>query len=277
MSVIDVFKANQEEALNKDGHQKWHKLVLNDLGSKHSEAVIQQCETWSECPDPDQPAFRGVRGEGDREVNRIRAARRAKRSIRFACKTAEFDRMITLTTKDNYNRQEMQRMVGQFIKLVREATAGKINYIVVPERHDSDKTSSTKKGSHHVHIAVCGRQDYKLLISIWHYRICKGRGFVHVSNPINKHTGKAYSPAQMASYLYKYVSKSISGVEFNKKSYWISQNIEPPTRTVKLFRTYLEALAAAIDHFQAKGLPFGFEPHQSWQDDTLGVHWLAAG
>lgn len=191
MSVIDVFKTNQEEALNKDGHQKWHRLVLNDLGAKHSEAVIQQYETWSECPDPGQPAFRGLRGEGDREVNRIRAARRAKRSIRFACKTAEFDRMITLTTKDNYNRQEMQRMVGQFIKLVREATAGKINYIVVPERHDSDKTSPTKKDSHHVHIAVCGRQDYKLLVSIWHYRICKGRGFVHVSNPINKHTDKA--------------------------------------------------------------------------------------
>ena len=96
MSVIDVFKANQEEALNKDGHQKWHRLVLNDLGTKHSEAVIQQYETWSECPDPGQPAFRGIRGEGDREANRIRAARRAKRSIRFACKTAEFDRMITL-------------------------------------------------------------------------------------------------------------------------------------------------------------------------------------
>ncbi len=277
MRGLDIFQDNLDEALHKDGHQNWYRLVLNDLGPNHSEAVIHPYESWSEPSDIPEKPFHGIRGEGDQEANRLRSARRAKRAIRFACKTAEFDRMITLTTKDNFTREEIQRLVERFIKLVRVATNGKIDYIIVPEKHDSEETSESKRGSHHVHIAVVGRQDYKLLVSIWHYRICKGRGFVHVSNPFNKRTGKAYSPAQMASYLYKYVSKNISGADFNKKSYWISQNIAPPVRVVRLFHTYLDALCAAIEHFKERGLPFGFEKHRSWKDDALDVHWLAAG
>jgi hypothetical protein len=99
-----------------------------------------------------------------------------------------------------------------FIKLLRESAGQKINYNVVPEQHDSDKTSESKRGSCHVHIAICGRQDYKLLVSIWHHRLCDGRGFVRVTNPFNKKTCKAYTPGQMASYFYKYVSKNLSGV-----------------------------------------------------------------
>jgi hypothetical protein len=277
MRIIDCIKDNQDEALNKNGHQNWYRLITNDLGAKHSEAVIQPYETWSEPSEFPEPTFNGVRGEGDADASRIRSARRAKRAIRFACKTAEFDRMVTLTTKDNFTRPEMRRLVVKFIKLLRDASDDKINYIVVPEKHDSEKTSEGKRGSHHVHIAVCGRQDYKLLVSIWHHRICKGRGFVHVSNPFNKHTGKAYSAAQMANYLYKYVSKNISGVDFNKKSYWVSQNIAAPVRLVRLFRTYQEALVAAVEHFKERGLSFSFEGHRSWRDETLDVHWLAAG
>lgn len=277
MPAPDCFLDNQEEALYRDGHQNWYKLILNDLGDNHSEAVILPYESWSEPSNEPEPVYNGVRGEGDHEANRERAARRAKRSIRFACKTAEFDRMVTLTTKDNYSRKDMQRLVERFIKLLRQAAGGKIDYIVVPEKHDSEKTSDEKRGSHHVHIAVRGRQDYKLLVSIWHYRICNGRGFVHVSNPFNKRTRKAYSPAQMASYLYKYVSKNFSDAEFNKKSYWISQNIAPPVRVVQLFHTYQEALCAAVEHFKERGLSFGFGGHRSWRDHALDVHWLAAG
>ena len=277
MRALDIFQDNQEEALHKDGHQKWHRLILNDLGNNHSEAIIHTHETWSQPSDIPEPVFNGVRGEGDFEASRARAARRAKRSIRHACKTADFDRMVTLTTKDNFTREQIQRKAERFIKLLRLATGGKMDYIIVPEKHDSEKTSEDKRGSYHVHIAIRGRQDYKLIVSIWHYRICNGRGFVHVSNPFNKRTGKHYSPAQMANYLYKYVSKNISDVEFNKKSYWISQNIAPPVRTVLLFRTYLDALCAAVEHFKKRGLPFGFEKHRSWKDESLGVHWLAAG
>lgn len=145
--MSDIFQDNLEEALDKDGHQNWYKLILNDLGSNHSEAVVLPYETWSE-PSDEPPVNSGIRGEGDLEANRERAARRAKKAIRFACKTAEFDRMVTLTTKDNYSRKDMQRLVERFIKLLRQASNGKIDYIVVPEKHDSEKTSEGKRGSH---------------------------------------------------------------------------------------------------------------------------------
>ena len=51
------------------------------------------------------------------------------------------------------------------------------------------------------------------------------------------------SPGSIASYISKYISKSISDVATNRKSYWISHNIAAPIRTVKLFRTLGEALS----------------------------------
>jgi hypothetical protein len=69
-------------------------------------------------------------------------------------------------------------------------------------------------GSLHAYVAVRGRQDYKLLQSVWNYRVCSGRGYVRVSNG----TGKMNS-GSIASYLSKCISKSISDVAANKKSY----------------------------------------------------------
>lgn len=284
MLVSDCLRANRDEIFQKDGCQHWFKLILNDLGRNHSEAVVLPYRTWPEpCLDP-KPEWSDQIEEDVGEYkdyvaieNKARVARRAKRAIRFACKTAEFDRMITLTTKDNFTRDEMEIKASKFIRLLRQASGEVVQYVIVPEIHDSEKTSASKRGSHHLHIAVCGRQNYKLLVKIWHYRICGGRGFVFVTNPFNKHTGKVYSPAQMANYLSKYVSKNISGGGFGKKSYWISQNIAPPVRTVLLFRTYDEALRAAIEHFQALGLSFGTEKHRYWRDEAMNVLWLAAG
>ena len=98
--IVDSFLDNQEEALNKNGHQNWHRLVLHDFNDgKQFEAVIHKHETWSEPSEFPEPAFRGVRGEGDIEKNRERAARRAKKKVRHACKSAQFDRMLTLTIR----------------------------------------------------------------------------------------------------------------------------------------------------------------------------------
>ncbi len=101
MRTIDSILDNQEEALHKNGHQEWHRLVLYDFNDgKQFEALIHKYETWSEPSEFPDPALRGVRGEGDIEKNRLRATRRAKKKIRHVCKSAQFDRMLTLTTRD---------------------------------------------------------------------------------------------------------------------------------------------------------------------------------
>jgi len=119
---------------------------------------------------------------------------------------------------------------------------------------------------------VQGRQDYKLLQSVWNYRICGGRGYVRVRNGSRK-----MNSASIASYLSKYISKSISDVAANKKSYWISHNIAAPVHTVKLFRTVAEALFWLTEFYDSRGVSWGFGRGRCWQDASLGVIWLAAG
>ena len=269
-----IFLENQEEALNKNGHQNWQRLVLLDFNNgEQFEAVIHKSESWSEPSEYPEPPFRGVRGEGDTEKNRERAARRAKKKIRLACKSAKFDRMLTLTMRHAiFDRDLFQKMLERFIRLVRKATGDVMPYVLTVEKHDSEKTSEAKRGSLHAHVAVRGRQDYKLLQSIWNYRVCAGQGFVKVSNGTKK-----MNSGRIASYISKYIGKSSSDVAFNKKSYWISHNIAAPVRTVKLFRTLSEALEWLIDFYNTKGVSWSFDGWHMWQDPAMGVYWIPAG
>lgn len=272
-SSSSIFLANQYEALNKDGHQNWHRLVLHEFNnSKQFEAVIHKYETWSELSEFSEPEFRGVRGQGDIEANRERAARRAKKKIRHACKSALFDRMLTLTTRDAiFDRTQFQRMIEKFIRLVRKATGDAVPYVLTLEKHDSEKTSDEKRGSLHAHIATRGRQNYKLLQTIWNFRVCGGRGYVRVSNG-----SKSMKPSRIAGYISKYISKTFSEVEANKKSYWISHNIAAPERTVKLFKSLSEAFQWLADYWGTSGNQISFDSRHCWQDSSLGVFWFTS-
>lgn len=214
-----------------------------------------------------------MRGQGDFEKNRERATRRAKKKIRHACKSAQFDRMLTLTTRQAiFDRDVFQKMIERFIHLVRKASGDAMPYVLAVEKHDSEKTSEAKRGSLHAHVGVRGRQDYKLLQTIWNFRVCGGQGFVRVSNGTKK-----MNPSRIAGYISKYIGKSFSDVAFNKKSYWISHNIAAPTRSVKLFRGLSEALGWLIDFFESNGVSWGFDKWRCWQDPSMGVIWLSAG
>lgn len=267
-----IFLQNQFEALNKDGHQNWFRLVLHDFNDgKQFEGVIHKYETWSQLSDIPEPEFRWVRGQGDKEKNRERAARRAKKRIRHACKSARFDRMLTLTTRTAiYDREEFQRMIQKFIRLVRKSSGDALPYVLTLEKHDGAKTSEAKRGSLHAHVAVRGRQEYKLLQSVWNFRVCGGQGYVRVSNG-----SKKMSSGGIASYISKYISKTLSDVEENKKSYWISHNIAAPERTVQLFRTFEEALVWLMEFYESKKVRWNFGRGCCWQDVSLGVIWLA--
>lgn len=269
-----IFLQNQQESLNKDGHQNWHRLVLHDFNNgKQFEGVIHRYETWSQPSDIPEPEFRGIRGQGDIEKNRERAARRAKKKIRHACKSAGFDRMLTLTTRNAiFDRTTFQRMIEKFIRLVRKSSGDALPYVLTVEKHDGKNTSESKRGSLHAHVAVRGRQDYKLLLTVWNFRVCGGQGYVRVSNGTKK-----MRSGNIASYISKYISKTISEVETNKKSYWISHNIAAPECTVRLFKTFSEALAWLTDFYDSKGVTWGFGRGHSWQDASLGVLWLPAG
>jgi hypothetical protein len=163
-------------------------------------------------------------------------------------------------------------MIRQFIEAINLATGNNVKYVLTLERHDGEKTSDAKRGSLHAHLAVSGRQDYKLLGSVWNHRICKGQGFVHVNNGTKKMNTRA-----IAGYISKYIGKELEEVDFNKKSYWISQNIEAPEKTCKLFKTMAEAVAWLTEFYDAQGAAWGTERWRCWMDSKLGVFWLPAG
>lgn len=273
-SILEQLTA---ECLHPNGHKNWFRVQMVDLGERHSEAVIKPYETWSEPSEyPDEP-YNGVRGQGDAEATLERSSRRRKKAIRYACKTAEFDRMATFSHKDFKTRDEMLSLFRAFVKRLQVREHRKISYLVVPELHDSEKTSEAKRGSAHLHVAMRGRQDYKALVGIWHYGVCAGRGYVRVTNNYNKRTGAVFTPGQMASYLSKYMSKDAGAASFNKKGY-IAVGIAPPVRRTFLYETLSEALAGAVEWFRLRGLMVGARPLQYWQSEGLdGLVWLAAG
>lgn len=65
MRLTDCSLAHQEEVLQRNGHQKWHRLVLLDFNDgQQFKGLIHEYETWSESSELSEPIFRGVRGEG---------------------------------------------------------------------------------------------------------------------------------------------------------------------------------------------------------------------
>lgn len=139
-------------------------------------------------------------------------------------------------------------MIEKFIRLTRKDTGDAMPYVLTVEKYDSVKTNEAKRGLLHAHVAVKGRQDYKLLQTIWNFRVCGVRGYVRVSNGTRK-----MNPGRIAGYISKYISKSISDVAANKKIYWIFHNIAAPRRTVKLFRTFRDALSWLTTFYNSKG------------------------
>lgn len=181
--------------------------------------------------------------------------------------------MLTLTTRQAiFDRDVFQKIIEKFIRLVRKATGDSMPYVLAVEKHDSEKTSEAKRGSLHAHVGVKGRQNYKLLQAIWNHRVCGGRGFVRVSNGTKK-----MNPNRIAGYISKYIGKSPSDADFNKKSYWISHNIAAPTRTVMLFKLFIEALHWLTDFYDSKKAAWSFDWGRCWHNHSLGVLWLAAG
>ena len=78
--------------------------------------------------------------------------------------------MLTLTTRDKiFDRNQFQKMIERFIRLTRTASGDAMPYVLTVEKHNGLITSEAKRGSLHAHVAVRGRQEYKLLQSIWNF------------------------------------------------------------------------------------------------------------
>ncbi|VVE74045.1 bacteriophage-related protein [Pandoraea anapnoica] len=204
------------------------------------------------------------RGESEKkEDNRLVAAKRAKREVRLRCKSMQADRMITLTYRENM--QDKERLKRDYDKLRRRL--GKLQYyqyIAVPERQ--------KRGAWHIHIAVRGRQNYRVLRSIWRSIVGADNGNVDVRNPFRQ-KGLRH---KLAGYLGKYITKDFAEHKMNEKRYWTSKGITVPERQPIahiLCDDPVKAIVIAFDAAEAAGA--SMDHCQVYWNQDLGCLWLA--
>ncbi|KVD19181.1 hypothetical protein WI80_33325 [Burkholderia ubonensis] len=204
------------------------------------------------------------RGESENsESNLMDAAKRAKQQVRLRCKAIGADRMITLTYRENMT--DKARLKRDFDKL-RRRLGGlyDFQYVAVAEKQ--------KRGAWHLHVAVRGRQNYRVLRSIWQSIVGVGNGQINVRNPF-KEKGLRH---KLAGYLAKYITKDFAEHAMNEKRYWTSRGVvvpevmpidhitaNDPAEALKLaFKAALQA-GATLDRCQAY-----------WRQE-LGVFWLS--
>ena len=204
------------------------------------------------------------RGESENsEDNLLDAAKRAKQQVRLRCKAIGADRMITLTYRENM--LDKVRLKRDFDSLRRRLGAlGGFQYVAVAERQ--------QRGAWHLHVAVCGRQNYRILRSIWHGIVGFDNGNVHVRNPF-KEKGLRH---KLAGYLAKYITKGFSEHAMNEKRYWTSRGVEVPERMpIDHILSDDPAEALKIAFAAAERVGATLDRCQTFWRQELGCFWLS--
>jgi hypothetical protein len=203
---------------------------------------------------------------------------RSKRNIRKRCKQIRADRMLTLSTRANETRLEVwAKWWDEFRRRLNKIQA--FHYVAVMERQ--------KRGAWHIHIAVSGRQNWKLLRSIWISVIAKAGTDGNVNDSIRnvgalfrKVGGKGRAMRhRIATYIAKYVGKGANNVGFNKKRYWSSKGIVMPETTTYAHlgaeASGKDAIVSAYACIRENG--GGFDGAQLFWNQGIGVFWIATG
>lgn len=171
--------------------------------------------------------------------------------------------MITLTYRENMT--DKARLKNDFDALRRRL--GKVqsfHYIAVAERQ--------KRGAWHLHIAVKGRQNYRVLRSIWRSIVGQDNGNIDVRNPFRE-KGLRH---KLASYLSKYITKDFSEHALNEKRYWTSRGVEIPDQQPiahLLCDDPAKAIKTAFEAALKVGAPL--DRCQTFWNRELGCFWLS--
>ena len=207
---------------------------------------------------------RAKRGESENtEQNQMDAAKRAKKQVRLRCKAIGADRMITLTYRENM--VDKIRLKKDYDALRRRlGKLGDFHYVAVAERQ--------KRGAWHLHVAVKGRQNYRVLRAIWRSIVGQDNGNIDVRNPFRE-KGLRH---KLASYLCKYMTKDFAEHAINEKRYWTSRGIVIPDE-LPIDHLLENNAVEAIKCVFAAALKVGssLDRCQTYWNEALGCFWLS--
>ncbi|HSD40092.1 MAG TPA: hypothetical protein VLC92_21510 [Rhodocyclaceae bacterium] len=215
-------------------------LTLREFKHGHIEAVLkavrpmmmEQAKSRFESSGAKTPGYLNTPSElsdAQRAENHNRAVRRAKQSIRFLCKEAGMDRLLTLTYRENMQDRELVREhFTKFLRLLRKAV-GEWVYVAVLEIQD--------RGAYHIHCAVRGWQQISVIRRCWYKAIGgqgdergdKTPGQVDVTSPRGARRGAMqWQTEKLAGYITKYLSKTFDEGTAEKRRFWAAKELEKP-------------------------------------------------
>jgi hypothetical protein len=156
-----------------------------------------------------------------KESDVVRSKQRAKTKMRHLIKSMGCDRLLTLNVRegdeDFWSVEVWAANWKKFVRLCAKAGCS-ISYVCVLERH--------KKGNYHLHAAIVGYANIKLMRHIW-WAICGGHGQGNVDVSFKQNQTVHQRRAGVAKYVTKYLTKQDDVVDFNKKRYWQSKHKLP--------------------------------------------------
>lgn len=216
-------------------------------------------------PKPDDKQGSLFPDEVRKKINLARSVRRSKAQVRRKCMAGGLDHLLTLTYRANVTDLGLAFCdAKRFIRLVRERLPD-WKYVLVPERHDSEKTSEAKRGSVHFHMAVRGFQDVRFLRRCWQRVV--GEGNVDVKGPRGRGSVKWKLPT-LASYLSKYITKESAASATSRQRYRVAEGIEIPSNVfVHRFPRFTDFVAELFDSL---GVPL----RHHWKAEA-GMHGWA--
>lgn len=264
----------REETVHRDGRQVWKTAVIHEFPGGVEVFIDEAKETWSDGANFEELKDRSARGEGDREKNLERAARRAKTQVRRRCKMISANQMLTLTYRENMTEfARLQADFKLFIKRMRQY--GEFEYVAGIEKQE--------RGALHMHLAISALpawmknaqgikvKSYNLVRSVWRGVVGADNGNVDLTRP------RRNAAHRIASYIAKYISKSVEEAVFNAKSYWSSRGIPKPKATKLWFRpeeysTFDIVSLVAHDFIVVRG----YTDLAQFSDSLNQFHWFAA-
>lgn len=193
---------------------------VTDFGDGEREVMIQRIdifrrESGSQGELPSSGSGKNSDIPVDDEDHRLRSARRASKTVRHRVKAIQADRMLTLTYRANQTDwEQLTRDFKLFVRRMRKAFPS-FEYVAVPERQ--------KRGAWHMHIAIKGRLNAKIVRSVWLSVVREGN--IDITNPYKYRRYRH----KLAVYLSKYLSKAFLEGDLFMRRVWSSRGIKIPT------------------------------------------------
>lgn len=260
-----------------------YRFKVADWGNGHREVTVARFN-----PDLEATLERAIdrdvsvltpRGEGDREANIERAARRAKQKVRYLAKSMQVNSLWTLTYREKVtDRDLVLKHLDAFRRRV-VTVLGEWQYIATLEKQE--------RGAWHIHLATHAlptriiKKGYRpvkswdVMRAIWRSVTgALGGNFDESKRSRYGVQGKRPKPIRgagaIASYIAGYVAKDMLESELNRKRYSVSRGVKMPAVIVEQYEA-TEGMRSLLE-FAYQWI--GDRITRSWFDQERGVFFL---